>query len=93
MLAGNFFVVEIRDGRALVDLPEAIDCPGREQHGGNKLCLPASTMPDYSHVADAGSVVNLHRGIPPSGVIWPLPRIILLGVDGRKGRETGEKAC
>jgi hypothetical protein len=65
VLAGDRFVVEIRDRGPFVNLPEAIDGPGCEQHGGDQLGLAASAMPDYSHVADAPGVVDLHRDIPP----------------------------
>ncbi len=64
VLACDGFVVEIGNRGPFVNLPEAIDRPGRKQHGGDQLGLAASAMPDYSHVADAPGVVDLHRGIP-----------------------------
>ena len=64
MLAGDFFFVEVGDGRAFVDLPEAVDGAGGEEHGGDQLCLAASAVADDGHIADAGGVVDLHTGYP-----------------------------
>ena len=66
VLAGDFFVVEVGDGGALVDPADAIDGAGGEEQGRHQLRLAASAMSDDSHVADAGGVVDLHRGIPPA---------------------------
>ncbi len=39
VLAGDFFLVEVRDGRAVVDLPEAVDHAGVEEERGGELRL------------------------------------------------------
>ena len=52
MLAGDFFFVEVGDGRAVVDPAEAVDGAGGEQHGGDQLCLAASAVADDGDIAD-----------------------------------------
>jgi hypothetical protein len=77
VLAGDLFVVEVGDGRAFVDLAQPVDGAGSEEQGRDQLGLSTPAVTDYSHVADAGGVVDLHRGFPPAervpglrGAIW-----------------------
>ena len=63
VLAGDLFFVEVGDGRAVVDLAEAVDHAGVEEYGGGELCLARSAVADECDVADAGRVVDLHRAI------------------------------
>ena len=66
MLAGDFFVVEVGDGGAVVDPAQPVHGAGGEEHGRDELGLAASAVADEGHVADGGGVVDLHRGIPPA---------------------------
>ena len=71
VLAGNLFVVEVGDGGAVVHPADAIDGAGGEEQGRHQLGLAASAVSDDSHVAEAGRVVDLHRGIPPAPRVFP----------------------
>ena len=67
VFAGDFFVVVVGDGGAVVHLAEPVDHAGVEEHGRHQLCLAASPVTDDGHVADAGGVVDLHGAILPWG--------------------------
>ena len=54
------------DGRAVVNLAEAVDGAGAEQHRRHELGLAASAVADDGHVADVSGVVHLHTGNPPA---------------------------
>src|SRR5207249_1880379 len=62
MLAGDFFLVEVRDGRAFVDLPEPVDHACVEQDGGSELGLAGAGVTDERDVPDGGGVIDLHSG-------------------------------
>ena len=66
MLAGDFFVVEVGDGGAVVDQSQPVDGPGGQQRRRDELCLAASAVAHDCHVADGGGLVHLHSGIPPA---------------------------
>ena len=65
VLAGDFFFVEVGDGRAFVDLAEAVDHAGVDEDGGGELRLAGTAVTDERDVSDAGGVVDLHRRSPP----------------------------
>src|SRR5688572_19014614 len=65
MLAADFLFVVVRHCIAFVDLAEAVDHPGIEQQRGHELGFARTAVTHYSHVADTGSVVDLHRWDPP----------------------------
>jgi hypothetical protein len=64
VLAGDLFVVVIRDRAALVDATEAVHRARIEEQGGNELCLARTGMADDGHVPDAGGIIDLHRRVP-----------------------------
>ena len=64
VLAGDFFFVEVGDGRAVVDLAEPVDHAGVGEDGGGELRLARSGVTDERDVPDAGGVVDLHRAAP-----------------------------
>jgi hypothetical protein len=68
VLAGDFFFVEVRDRRAVVDPPDPVDCTRDEQHGGDQLRLAASSVADDGDIPEAGGVVDLHTGYPSFAV-------------------------
>jgi hypothetical protein len=61
VLAGDFFFVVVGDRRAVVHKAEPVDHAGGEQQRGHQLRLPAPAVANHGHIADAGSIVNLHR--------------------------------
>ena len=67
VLPRDFLFVEIGDGRAVVDLAEAIDHAGIGEDGRGELCLAGAAVSDERDVSDAGGVVDLHNGVPLDG--------------------------
>ena len=69
VLAGDLFFVEVGDGRAVVDLAEAVDHAGVGQNGRGELRLAGSGVADERDVSDAGGVVDLHSPRSPASRI------------------------
>src|SRR6185503_7319738 len=65
VLAGDFLVVEVGGGGAVVHLSEPVDRAGGEEQGGHELRLAGSAVPDEGDIAKTCGVVHLHRGTPP----------------------------
>ena len=65
VLAGDLFVVEVGDGRAVVDLAQPVDRACDEQQCRDQLRLAASAVSYHGNVPDGGGVVDLHKGYPP----------------------------
>ena len=61
MLAGDFFVVVVGDGGAVVDLSEPVDRAGIEQGGRGQLGLSGSAVADQRDIPDIRRVIDLHR--------------------------------
>ena len=89
VLARYFLFVVVGDGRAVVDLAEAIHHAGVGEDGRSELCFPGSAVTDEGDIANAGGVVDLHTGPPGVANL----RIIFPGGGTRKrgGRGAGER--
>ena len=61
MLAGDLFLVVIRDRRPLVHAPEPVDGAGIEEEGSDELRLSGPGVADERHIPEALCVVNLHK--------------------------------
>ena len=61
VLAGDFFVVVVGDGRAVVDLSEPVDRAGIEQGGRGELGLSGTAVADQRDIPDIRRVIDLHR--------------------------------
>ena len=95
VLTGDFFVVEVGDGGAVVDLPDAVDRAGHEEHRGHQLCLAAPAVPDHRNVADAGRVIDLHTGYPscPPAEARALSIASACGAPGARGGGVARPGC
>ena len=73
VLAGDLLLVEIGDGRAVVDLAEAVDHAGVGENGRGELRFAGAAVSDERDIPDAGGVVDLHRRRSPSAeAIWSM---------------------
>jgi hypothetical protein len=64
VLAGDFFFVEVGDGRPVVDAAEAVDGAGIEQQRGEELRFAGAAMTDQRDISQALSIIDLHTRAP-----------------------------